>query len=491
MKPIHIVTASVLGLLALPAFAAAQNKNKKSAEATVDFARDIKPILESACINCHGPDEQEGDVRLDTWAALQEEGDTGPILTPGDAEDSSIYWTTDLPDDDDLVMPPKKADRLSEKQQELIKTWVNEGAHWPKQISQLKEVPRMRFDVNIKPLLVKGGPFSDKELYQLRLWVEQGAEWPEGTTLGGEQAAADGGGGGKDMELVNKIREKIIAETKITSEDKMEEYTAAIPDYPNVEYTMVPIKGGTFTMGSPDSESDRNEDEGPQVEIEIKPFWMGKHEVTWDEYIKFMLPELPRNKDGTLASPKDDATIVELVGRPTEPYQEMSFGMGQDGYPAICMTQHAANKYCEWLSAQTGHFYRLPTEAEWEYACRAGTDTAYSFGDDPSKLDDYAWYFANSDFQYQQVGQKKPNPWGLHDMHGNVIEWTLDQYAPDQYATLGNGPITGPWLKSTTPYPHVARGGSWDDDPQDLRSAVRRQSHENWKQQDPQLPKSI
>ncbi|MEM8953944.1 MAG: SUMF1/EgtB/PvdO family nonheme iron enzyme [Verrucomicrobiota bacterium] len=473
----------------LPHSLPAAAENKKKASNTVDFARDIKPILESACISCHGPDDQKGDVRLDSLVALKEEGDSGPILTPGDAEDSSIYWTTDLPEDDDLVMPPKKADRLSEKQQELLKTWVNEGGHWPKSIAQLEEVPRMRFDVNIKPLLVKGGPFDEQELYQLRLWVEQGAEWPKGESLGGEEpiAAKDD----PELDLVNQIREKILADTTVTSEDQMEEYTAAIPDYPNVEYTMVPIKGGTFQMGSPDSESDRNDDEGPQVGVEIKPFWMGKHEVTWDEYIKFMLPELPRNKDGSLATPKEDATIVELVARPTEPYQEMSFGMGQDGYPAICMTQHAANKYCEWLSAQTGHFYRLPTEAEWEYACRAGTNTAYSFGDDPSDLDDYAWYFANSDFQYQQVGQKKPNPWGLHDMHGNVIEWTLDQYAADQYASLGDDSNATPWLKSSTPYPHVARGGSWDDDPQDLRSAARRQSHENWKQQDPQLPKSI
>src|SRR5579872_4988209 len=99
---------------------------------------------------------------------------------------------------------------------------------------------------------------------------------------------------------------------------------------------------------------------------------------------------------------------------------EMSFGMGINGYPAISMTQHAANKYAEWLSAKTGEFYRLPTEAEREYACRAGSTAAYYFGDDVSQLGDYAWYQANSKGKYQKVGTKKPNAWGLYDMLGNV-----------------------------------------------------------------------
>ena len=106
----------------------------------------------------------------------------------------------------------------------------------------------------------------------------------------------------------------------------------------------------------------------------------------------------------------------------------MSFGMGKDGFPAIAMTQHGANKFCQWLSAKTGHFYRLPTEAEWEYAARAGTTTTYFWGNDGSKLGQYAWYADNSDFKYQKVGKKKPNPWGLYDIYGNVTEWVLDQY---------------------------------------------------------------
>jgi formylglycine-generating enzyme required for sulfatase activity len=166
----------------------------------------------------------------------------------------------------------------------------------------------------------------------------------------------------------------------------------------------------------------------------------------------------------------------------------MSFGMGINGYPAISMTQHAANKFAEWLSAKTGQFYRLPTEAEWEYACRAGTTTAYSFGDDASQLGEFAWHLENSDTKYQQVGKKKPNPWGLHDMHGNVVEWTLDQDAPYPPA---DGVVESPWVKATEPYPHVARGGSWFDDPEKLRCAARVESTPDWKMHDPQLPKSI
>ena len=170
----------------------------------------------------------------------------------------------------------------------------------------------------------------------------------------------------------------------------------------------------------------------------------------------------------------------------------MSFGMGKDGFPAIAMTQHAANKYCQWLSAKTGQFYRLPTEAEWEYACRAGTTTAYFFGDDASKLGEYGWFEQNSDFKYQKVGKKKPNPWGLYDMAGNVVEWVLDQYDPEYYKQGGaNGDTAEPWNKATKPYPHSARGGSWDDEATMCRSAARRGSDRSWKMQDPQLPKSI
>src|SRR5690606_29433680 len=121
---------------------------------------------------------------------------------------------------------------------------------------------------------------------------------------------------------------------------------------------------------------------------------------------------------------------------------------------------------------QTGRFYRLPTEAEWEYAARAGTTTAYHFGDDPAALGDYAWYAENSEYQYQKVGTKKPNPWGLHDMHANVAEHVLDQYLPAAYSGFNDG-ATNPWNPAPSRYPTAVRGGHWDADPEKLRSAAR------------------
>ena len=280
--------------------------------------------------------------------------------------------------------------------------------------------------------------------------------------------------------------------------EDMEAYLDVIPGS-EVKFQMLPIPPGEFLMGSPSSEEDRSKDEGPQVKVSIEPFWMGKFEVTWNEFqvYQFKLDQQARNKGvhrPTLQDPWADA-----VSRPTPPYVPMDFGMGIDGYPAVCMTQFAAKQYCKWLSLKTGRFYRLPTEAEWEYACRAGTTTAYHFGDDVDELDEYGWYFDNADDQYQKVGKKKPNPWGLYDMHGNVSEWVLDQYDKKFYSAMAKQLEENPELHAflsplNSPkklYPRVVRGGSWDDDPDRLRSAARRGSTKSWKVKDPQLPKSI
>src|SRR5437899_339736 len=177
--------------------------------------------------------------------------------------------------------------------------------------------------------------------------------------------------------------------------------------------------------------------------------WKGQCELTCNEFELYMFPEKEQNFRATTPSEPYVDKVSDAVTRPAKPYVEMSFGMGKDGYPAISMTQHAANKYCQWLSAKTGQFYRLPTEAEWEYACRAGTTTTYFFGSDTNQLKDYAWYEDNSDFKYQKVGKKKPNPWGLYDMYGNVVEYVLDQYDADYYKQGSSAsPVLDPWNKA-------------------------------------------
>ncbi|MBC7922151.1 MAG: formylglycine-generating enzyme family protein [Ferruginibacter sp.] len=262
-----------------------------------------------------------------------------------------------------------------------------------------------------------------------------------------------------------------------------------------VSFEMIPIRGGEFGMGSPAGETGRKEDEGPRHPVKVEPFWMGKCEVSWNEYELFVYREMELNAAGPpAAGPTNESKPAnpgaDAVSRPSPPYIDMTNGMGKDGFPAVNMTQYAALTYCQWLTAKTGAFYRLPTEAEWEYACRAGTTTAYSFGDDAGQLNEYAWSYANSGAAYHRVGQKKSNPWGLHDMHGNAAEWTLDQYEPGAYAKAGKGPVINPWVKADKLYPHAVRGGSWDDDPDRLRSAARLPSNPKWKQRDPQVPKS-
>jgi len=276
-----------------------------------------------------------------------------------------------------------------------------------------------------------------------------------------------------------------------SDEAGMKPYTESIPST-DAKFEMVPIRGGTFTMGSPASEKDRRDDEGPQVEVKVDPFWMGKFEVTWKEYELWGM-SLDKERIAKEASPNAQDQKADALTVPTPPYSDMSFGMGKMNCPAVCMTQFAAKIYCKWLSAKTGRYYRLPTEAEWEYACRAGTKTAYSFGDDPAQLGEYAWFFDNSDDKYHKLGEKKPNPWGLYDMHGNVAEWCVDQYIPDRYKQLAAlpQPVVNPVAPVTEGFSQLVRGGSWLDEAALLRSAARRGSTPDWKAQDPQIPQSI
>ncbi len=203
------------------------------------------------------------------------------------------------------------------------------------------------------------------------------------------------------------------------SEGEMKPYTETIGPS-GVAFDMVPIPGGTFLMGSPAGESDRREDEGPQHEVSLEPFWIGRCEVTWDEYNLWaaVVEGLAADDTGDAGADQQDPArrrmeaIADAIARPSKPFADVTFDMGKSGYPAFGMTQLAARCYCKWLCAKTGRYYRLPTEAEWEYACRAGTTTAYSFGNDPGPLEDHGWFFFNANDRCQKVGQKRPNPLG-------------------------------------------------------------------------------
>jgi len=255
-------------------------------------------------------------------------------------------------------------------------------------------------------------------------------------------------------------------------------YEQAIPST-MVKFNMLPIVGGTYLQGSIETEKGRMADEGPQHSIAIAPFWMAEHEVTYDEFLLFF------NDDNTSRN-----SDVDAVTRPTPQYIDLSWGMGkQGGFPVNSMSQITALMYCRWLYIKTGQFYRLPTEAEWEYACRAGTTTAYYFGEDEKQLNEFGWFAANSKKKYQKVMQKKPNAWGLYDMLGNVAEWTLDQYDEKFYNTIKEG-TANPANIPTSRYPRSVRGGGYLDEAEKLRCAARSRSEPSWNKRDPQVPKS-
>ena len=209
----------------------------------------------------------------------------------------------------------------------------------------------------------------------------------------------------------------------------------------DTQLDMVWIHAGSFLMGSPETEEGWGDDKGIQTEIALEGYWIGKYEVTQAQYMAVM---------GTNPSHfKGDNNPVEEVN------------------------WNDAMEFCRKLSEKTGKNFILPTEAQWEYACRAGTTTAYSFGDDATQLGDYAWWGGNADTTTHPIGEKRPNKWGLYDMHGNVSEWCLSLYKPYHYSeTDGRNSLLPPSNKNRdinsfrpdTSNERVLRGGSWNND---------------------------
>jgi formylglycine-generating enzyme required for sulfatase activity len=273
-------------------------------------------------------------------------------------------------------------------------------------------------------------------------------------------------------------------------------YTERIPGT-DVTFEMVPVPGGTFLLGSPEDEESRREDEGPQVKVRVEPMWVAKEEVSWAEYTEFMnLYSTFKEFEARSIRPVTDDNRYDAITAPTELYEpSFTFEYGQEeDQPAVTMTQYSAKQYSKWISRVTENQYRLPTEAEWEFACRGGTETPFSWGDDKDATDEYAWYVDNA-FEGQVPGaQKKPNPFGLYDMHGDVAEWTVDRYTEEGYAALpSERELTVDeavqWPERA--YPAVVRGGSWEMEPEELRSAARLGSNDKaWKEEDPNYPRS-
>jgi formylglycine-generating enzyme required for sulfatase activity len=219
-------------------------------------------------------------------------------------------------------------------------------------------------------------------------------------------------------------------------------FTETIPDT-LVKFEMIRVPGGKVEVMV----------DGKRQEVEVKPLFVARTELTWNAYDVFLLRlDLPEEQR---------AESADAESRPSKPYGAPDRGYGHHNYPVISITHHAAEKFCEWLSEKTGRKYRLPTEAEWEHACRGGGD-----GHD-GDIDDVAWHEDNADDKTHPIGKKKPNAYGLHDMLGNVGEW----------ANAMDG----------TP---VLCGGTFLDPPDEISCATRAVQDDSWNMTDPQTPKS-
>lgn len=260
-------------------------------------------------------------------------------------------------------------------------------------------------------------------------------------------------------------------------------YQVTIPGS-QVSFAMEPVPGGAVSVRTA---------EGKQQEFVLTPFWMGRCEVTWGEYRQYMrLCSLFERFNDAGIRPVTEANVVDAVTAPSKLYDpSFTYAAGEgDRLPAVSMSQYAAKQYTKWLSLLTEQFYRLPSDAEWEHACRAGTTTAYSFGDDPDQIDAYAWHEENSDWETQPIASKRPNAWGLYDMHGNACEWVLDAYRGTVFDADGAGGEP-PWARATRLYPRTLRGGSVLFAAAELTSDARRASDdEALRSYDPNTPKS-
>ena len=365
----------------------------------VEFVRDVKPILEHNCVSCHRENNDKGDVRLDTKSATLAGDD---VLVPGDPEASSLYWTTTLPLDDELFMPPIKNEEkdypLTDNEKKVLEQWILDGADWPDDIvlEPRKRLPKtISFVEHVQPILelncvschyegkVKGDlrldtkehafatdyvitpgnalesdlyilctlpvddemfmppapadPLSSEDLYILRRWIDEGADWPAEVILAPKK---------KSLTILGTMPKDLYAELGFSDgyvQDDFSEYEEEI-NTSDLTFSMVPITGGEFTMGSEINDPNRAENEWPAHIVEVSDFWMGKHELTWDLYELWMLNIDRDNRAYKKLEETKSDSLSDAATKPTAPYTHMTFGMGKSGYPAICMTQLSAKK---------------------------------------------------------------------------------------------------------------------------------------------------
>ncbi len=309
-----------------------------------------------------------------------------------------------------------------------------------------------------------------------------------------------------EEEIVDYSKSGIIY-TEAAKVDSFKNFTEKIPGT-SVDFEMIAIPSGKYLFGSSENDEYKKDYETPEVEVSLNQFWIGKAEITWNEYYAFM------KETGTEGRTEDQIiksrlNNVDVISGPTPPYGDPGQGWGKENRPAITMTYYAANKYCEWLSKKTGKKYRLPTEAEWEYAASANSKGVYFFDGNPSDytsegfwksifgadtniINSYCIYKENSMNKTHTPNSVKPNQYGLVNMLGNVKEFCSDYYSENIHDIYKNqkdlqnpkGPGSGNEF--------VIRGGSYLSDAADLRISARDFTNQKtWLRTDPQIPKSL
>ena len=309
----------------------------------------------------------------------------------------------------------------------------------------------------------------------------------------------------KNVDFGTSSDKNIEKYTEVAKVIKHQDFTETIPGT-TISFSMKAIPGGSLKIGSPENEQFRKADEGPQKEVKISPFFIAEIEVTWDNYLAFYSVTAAEGRS-TDTEGKRTENDVDAISGPTPPYGQPDQNWGLGNRPAITLSYYSAETFCKWLTQVTGKTYRLPTEAEWEYAARGGTETPFFFDGNPKdfgeksivgklfgkesdEINNYIVFESNSTLKTSTPENSNANPFGLKNMLGNVAEYCSDWYAEDTYEKLTNGATNpkGPVAGEE----HVIRGGSFKSKIGEVRSASRDFTKSTaWMKTDPQMPKSI